>query len=650
VPSTEYVAALVAFYEGRLDEALGHLDAIGAGLPWFYEAPALRGDILEARAAKRRDQGDRAGAIADFGAGRAAYVAAAAIGQSDPRASEALGGLECAEMLLELYGQGDVEPRFERAFAAVGRALRIQPDDYPSLVLDAMLRRRLAEHRMNQGVKVDELLAEGLASAEHALALAPTAAEARLELGRIYWQWGNDRQNKNQDPSEQLRRAVALYEGVGAADRDYEYHRQVGLIFDVWADYQGQVGADPFPYRGRAIEAFLAATRVDDRLPNAWINLGTAYFTRASAPRAPDADGDLEQARGALEQARARIPGNTVACFYGAEVHGKRALRQRARGGDARPDLAAALALDREGIAINPGLPHLHNGAGTILLEQARETWDRGGDPGPLLDQARAAFEQAIVVAPQQGFGYHNVGEVLAQRAAYRRARGEDPGPAVRAAVPAIERAIERLPEHAPPRANLGMVRAIQAGFELSEGRDPRPGLALAEAALASALQRNPSDAQAHRYLGEVRAIEARYRARQGQGRAEDFDAAARAFQQAMEADPDDPEPRLAWGHLCLAWGAWLQETGRDPAPARRRGLELATALVSARPAWAEARLLRASLLLAQASAGARREERREGGERALADFTAALAANPNLERAWRSQAALAGQVVAASR
>ena len=44
------VAALVAFYEDRFEDALKQLDTIGTGLPWFYEAPALRGDILVARA------------------------------------------------------------------------------------------------------------------------------------------------------------------------------------------------------------------------------------------------------------------------------------------------------------------------------------------------------------------------------------------------------------------------------------------------------------------------------------------------------------------------------------------------------------------------------------------------------------------------
>ncbi|HEU4536155.1 MAG TPA: serine/threonine-protein kinase, partial [Polyangiaceae bacterium] len=50
VPSGAYVAALLAFYEGRLDDALARLEAAGESPPWFYEAEALRGDLLQARA------------------------------------------------------------------------------------------------------------------------------------------------------------------------------------------------------------------------------------------------------------------------------------------------------------------------------------------------------------------------------------------------------------------------------------------------------------------------------------------------------------------------------------------------------------------------------------------------------------------------
>ena len=44
LPSVDYAAALVAYYEERYDDALHRLDGIdGQGLTWFYEAQLLRG-------------------------------------------------------------------------------------------------------------------------------------------------------------------------------------------------------------------------------------------------------------------------------------------------------------------------------------------------------------------------------------------------------------------------------------------------------------------------------------------------------------------------------------------------------------------------------------------------------------------------------
>ncbi|AGP40472.1 serine/threonine-protein kinase [Sorangium cellulosum] len=644
LPSKEYVAALVAFYEDRFDEALKQLDSLGGELPWFYEAPALRGDILVARAAQRWGHGDREGAVADFDAGRKAYAAAGAIGESSPAVLSAMGELEYAALYMELYGEGNVKPHFERGEEAVGRALAASPDRYASLVLEARLYRRFAEHVASRGGEVDALLGKAIAAAERAVAVEPTGLRARREIGRSYYQWGGYRQERGQDPRAELQKAIAIFETIGPEDRDYDDHTYAGLIFQVWADYEDQAGLDSLPNRGKSIEAYLAAIRLDDRQMPAWINLGATYFTRASQPRCRDPEGDLEQARSALDRARALNPKHVVSYFFLGGIHGLMAERKRARGGDARPDLTAALAQYREGLTINPAMPQLHNGAGIVLIGLAREAWDHGGDPAPFLDQALAAFNQAIAEAPEQGFGYHNVGEALVQRALYQSARGEDPGPTVREGIPVIQKAIDRIPQLAPPWANLGTLHTIHAEFQLTQARDPQASLAEATAALQQALRRNPSDAQSHRYLGEARATRARFLAGRGQARAVDFESAAEEFQKAMDLTPDDQDHRRAFGHFCRVWAEWQATEGRDPGPSLRRGLTLADQVLKARPEWPDARILRASLLLAEAQAAIRAGEQREEEGRAAEDFGKALAANPNLEHAWRRRATLAEQ------
>lgn len=106
VPSPDYVAALLAFHEDRWDDALARMDAAGPLPPWFFEAPMLRGDILQARAHQRWNQGDRDGARADLDAGRQVLASAAATGESLPEVQLALARLEYRSLVMALYGRG----------------------------------------------------------------------------------------------------------------------------------------------------------------------------------------------------------------------------------------------------------------------------------------------------------------------------------------------------------------------------------------------------------------------------------------------------------------------------------------------------------------------------------------------------------------
>ncbi|HEX7837692.1 MAG TPA: protein kinase [Kofleriaceae bacterium] len=648
VPSTEYVAALVAYYEGHLDQALGHIDAISGGLPWFYEAPELRGDILLARALGSRHRGENERARSDFDAARQAYAAAAAVGESVPAVYTSLGNLEYAALGMELYGHGDVMPPSGRALAATGHALAVAPDHYEALVLEAGVRLNLAEYQASRGENVEDLLGKALSDAERAVAVSPARPQARLEMAQIYRQWGDVRQGRHQDPSEQLRKAVASSEAIQPQDRDAPYYANLGLIYSQWADYQDQSGGGAQAHRSKAIDAYGRALQINNRMNEVWINLGIDSFKRASQPHTRDPDGDLRQAIMALDRARSINPEHVAPYFYQGEIYELMAQRERARGLDPGPDLVRALGAFRGGLAINSRVPHLHNGIGAVLMDQAKATWDKGGDPEPLLDQARAAFERAISVAPEQGFGYDNVGEVLAQRAWFQRARGEDPSASVGAAVDMLNGAIERIPDHPTFWADLGMAHTILASYDLEHGRDPEPSLGRATAAIRTALEKNPGEVQAQLYLGETRGILARLRARQGKGTEVDFVEAVQAYQKAIELAPENQEVPVAFGQFCRAWAGFRRDTGGDPSPVVQRGLALASQVLARRPTWPDALVLRASLLLLEAQGLAGAADRRSRAARAEQDFTRALAGNPALDPAVRSQAQLAQQIAAA--
>jgi serine/threonine-protein kinase len=623
VPSAAYVAALLAFYENRWDEALAQLDAIGAGLSWFHEAPKLRGDILLARAMRQWNQGGREGALADFEAGRKAYAEAAAIGESVASIHTAQGELEYGALVLELYGKGEVTPRYTQALQAVSRALTAMPEHPDALVLESRLHRRLTEHQRNLGDYSETLPEKAVTAARRALALAPSSSKARLELGQAWWIWGDTRQSHSLDPREQLRQAVESFEGIALEERDQDFLLNLGMVYQTWADYEEQVGADPLPAYGKSIESYLAAIQRDGQAPEGWINLGIAYYTRAAHSRAPAPDADLTGALEALDKARSLNPGHVVPYFYAGLAHALVAQRLRGTGGEPGPLLERSAEMYRKGIELGPGIPQFHNGLCLTLVQRAQADWDRGGDPFPALDQARAACEQSVALAPKGGYGHINLSEVLAYRALYQRARGEEPGPSVRAADEALRQALQWLPENAGAMANRGMVHAILATFELEHGRDPRPSSARAEAALRRALALNPAHAEAWCSLGEALGA----RALAPGGRPQDAEEAMQAFQKGLALAPERQDFRIGFGHFLRRWSTRLMQGEQDPGPSLQRGLELAQQLLAVRPGWPDARLLRGSLLaLKQEWRGQARE-----------DLSLALSANPGFQREWGS-------------
>ncbi|HYO58059.1 protein kinase domain-containing protein [Archangium sp.] len=633
-----HVKALLAFYEGRHEEALAHLDAMGGTQPWFHEAPLLRGDILLARATSRWNQGAHADAQADLEAGRRAYAAAISTAESAPAVHHSLGRLELAALVMELYGKGNVLPPYERGLEALSRALTAAPDHQRSHVMVARLHRRLAEQRLQKGSDgVEPLLEKSLAAARTAWELAPHT-NVPLELAVTWRLWARYRQQRGEDPREQLRKALEALEHLHPGQRDYAFHTNLGALHRVWADYEGEHGGDPLVHQGKAIDAYLAALQLDERQADAWINLGSAWRKRASYPGGPDAAGDLERARDALEKALALNPANVVACFQGADVSAQLARRRRDRGEEYGPDLEKALALYRQGLALNPKLPQLHNGLGAARLWQAEQVWDDGGDPEPLLAEAWKAFEQARAVAPQQAFAYHNLGEVRVTRATFQLARREDPGPGLSQAVESYREALELLPGDADLWANLARAHGLRATWALERGEEPGPELARAEEALARARELNPRLGNAWRYLAEARGVRALWRARQDKARAEDFEEAAKAWQQALELEPRKLEYRLAAGHFHRDWAGWKERRGEDPLPALKQGLALAGQALDARPRWARARVLRASLLLALAGRDTPAGQRQTWEDQAREDLEQALAHNPHLGPAWRGR------------
>jgi len=233
-------------------------------------------------------------------------------------------------------------------------------------------------------------------------------------------------------------------------------------------------------------------------------------------------------------------------------------------------------------------------------------------------------------------------------RAGFLLARGADVGRALDAALVDYRKALELLAGDADLWTNVARVHVLRATDALERERDPAPELARAQQALDEARELNPRLGYAWRYQAGALDVRARERAAKGAATDDDFARAAEAFTQAVALAPRRHEYLLAAGDLQLAWGRWKLGRGEDATPALTRGLEHVGQVLSARPRWARALLLRAGLRLARSEVPGPVDEQQRLRAQAREDAERALAGNPHLARAWKARSPAHAELVAA--
>lgn len=499
VPSRAYVSALLAYYDGRFDDALRELDTIdskGAALAWFYEVPLLRGEILHRQLAVERGTAPPEVQSQRIDAARTAFATAAAIGESAPEVFLAVAEFEQRLQKIELYGTGHVEDPYQRALAAADRVILLDPGRYEAYVIRSHASRSMAEHRNNLAEDATPFMAAAIADARKAVDLAPEHTDAVVELASCLRQDGKIRQTLSQDPSAPLEQAIALLVAIPREKRDDLASMQLGLAHKIWADALDEAGADASAHRQAAIEAYLDSLNRNPSYGESWLNLGINYVERARQVQANTGDplADLDRAVEALERGRALLPQSLVPDFYEGDAYALRADHLAATGGDPEPDRAKALERYRHGLTINPDIAVLHNGIAIVETARGVAAMAQGRDPSGFLDQAEAAARRGIAAAPDQGHAYNNLAEALRHRAAYQAQRGADPGPLAREATAALENALARIPNHPEFLRNLARVELLVADYQVAHGRDPRAELDRARGWAQRLLARAPDD------------------------------------------------------------------------------------------------------------------------------------------------------------
>jgi serine/threonine-protein kinase len=635
-PSPAYLEALIAFNEGRLDEAITGLKALEEQQPWFFEAPLLRGSLLQARGWMQWNQGNPGAAHQAFEQGRLALAVAALRGRSAPSVYVAQAELERNALVMARYGQGEVRLPYERGLQATDTALAIQVDHVPAMILKAGLLGAMADFATSRGEPAEVLVQQAVAVAWKAVQAGPARMDAWAALGMAYYQAGNARQDHGLDPSDELSRGLRAFASIAAVKRDYLVENHIGLIHQTWSDFEEQHGLDPSGHLSEAIVAYQRATRMEPYQVPAWINLATCLQQRGVLPKAAHPEDDLQAALVAIERAQGLNPSHFVPYFVRGTVLYRLALLQVERGGDPSELLQRSVAAYRQGLAINARIPHLHNGLGMTLVLLAQLVWDGGKDPLPVLAQAEVAYQGAMRIAPNQIFGHANLGDLLILKARWQRGAGT--WQSLQRAAGVLREALRVAPGNRGTLNNLGRLEAARLEMALRDDREPSGGATKGEAILAKVLASDPKNANAWQYLGELRVASAQWKARHGRADRKDFAGAQTAFDKALESTPDAQEVLLASARCYRDSAEWERSKGLDTTSSLARGRAALARILERRPRSGEALALRAAISLEEAEAAPVSAQPPLAKE-ALTTFQEAFRLNGNLTGAWQTKA-----------
>ena len=442
--SADYVAGLIAFFEGRLERAAELAAAASERAPWLYEARLLGADVLRRQASRdgaERNLAERRGL---FEAARAEYRRVQMLA---PGAPEAFFG-ECEAWL----GQVDMLKARERlstavveeAGAACKDSLRAEDGGVRSLLQRAELASLLAHNQEAFGVPgwrdwIDTALGEARAAiemepsnpsalsflgaslrlkaavvqsgggdpeplfdeADVALATAlrsgPKALTALFEFGfvaldRASWEAisGRDSRDSFNDAASRLQRVVDLYPDLAKA------HGNLATV-DLWLALVEGAGPKAHHHLERARQGFREASRlVPDNLY--WFgNLGTVHVTasRLALLEGQDPEPHLRKAEELYSSLLERQPSYNRPPYHLAVVHRMRAEADLYDGSDPSPSLRKAR--EYAGMAEEARMDRFELPLEQARIEwlEARDRWGRSEDLGRALGKAREYIQRA---------------------------------------------------------------------------------------------------------------------------------------------------------------------------------------------------------------------------------------------------------------
>ncbi|UQA55101.1 serine/threonine-protein kinase [Polyangium aurulentum] len=474
IEAPAYVEGLIAFYEGRHEEALAKAREAFEKAPWLYEAKKLEGDVLFALGSKHGHDAafDHEKMSQWFGRAAEAYRDAADLGRSDPAVHVAACELYTQWMNGAFAKGAPARPRFEEAKAACGRAIAASPRSGAGYVNLAQAHASFA-WRVAAGSAPDEkpeqVFAEAIPRAEEAVQKSPEDPLAHYVVGALWRSRALYASDRSLDSSSAVEQALRAYDAALQRDPAFLWAlNEYCSSLSIRGRYESLHGVDPsetfrraFPYcdRASAIEPSFAYPRTVSLAIRA-----TAARHMVATGRSPE--GEIKAAQELMEALRRQNANPGTLAFWSSTFH--------------RIEATHALA--------------------------------SGSNPEPALELAERSANEVEKGQPSSVTARQLKGLIASDRARWQLATGKDPSAAIAAAREAFAVAVEKKPWDADYRVWSAEVEITALRWALREGKVEPGQFDAARALLSPLLDVDRADPNLYAALGEIHALEAAHR------------------------------------------------------------------------------------------------------------------------------------------
>ena len=517
-----YVDALIALYEGRLDDCRKLIDGISEIPAWFYAVDELKSLLANARA-NHEGRTNLDQKIARLETALPPLERALETGRSDPSLYARRCAIKADILYVSLSAQNHT----------------VSPEAFEDALEDC---RQVA-------------------------AIDPTVAEGPAEIVEILTLAAQERQQRGQDPTEDYRRARTRADAVVAAfpkSKDAFWAR--GTLCRVEAWFNVSRGRDATALVEQCIDDARSVSRLDptflsqegNQIANcAYIGAVQAFWAGRDPSRWVETG--MHSLQPILDDPSGYVFPHTTA----ANLSFLQALWEREHGRDPRGSFDRAIENYRV-VARNDPSPNAFANLANALIEKARSLLEAGEDPGPSLDRAEPEIRRAIEANPRVDMPYFLLGNLFRLRAEVGLLHGRDPAPLFRESYDAFAQGVKANKGNMEGYTEAAETRLVEAEYLIDRGEDPRRTIAAARSLAGQTLDLNPSFSRAHRAVARSFLLEARWEARSGRSPLETLEKAETALGETLTSKLREADSFGLLSEIQLARARWKKDNTLD--------------------------------------------------------------------------------------